>query len=68
MSKKDGLEFFSKILDLDINPRICLMSSGMINKEALAKKHPSRRYRIFITKPVTIEYLVRRGKSELDQV
>jgi hypothetical protein len=42
MSKKDGLEFFSKILDLDINPRICLMSSGMINKEALAKKHPSR--------------------------
>jgi len=65
MTKKDGLEFSAKILDLDVNPRICLMSSGMTNQEALADQHPSRGIGCFITKPITIEYLVRRVNSEL---
>jgi CheY-like chemotaxis protein len=39
MTKKDGLEFSAKILYLDVNPRICLMSYGMINQEALAEQH-----------------------------
>ena len=59
MPKIDGLEFSAKILDLDVNPRICLMSFGMINQEALAEQHPSRGIGYFITKPVIIEYLVR---------
>ena len=66
MPKMDGLEFSAKILDLDVNPRICLMSSGMINQEALAEQHPSRGIGCFITKPVTIENLVGRVKAELD--
>jgi len=65
MPKMDGLEFSAKILDLDVNPRICLMSSGMTNQEALADQHPSRGIGCFITKPITIEYLVRRVNSEL---
>ena len=59
------MEFSAKILGLDVNPRICLMSSGMINQEALAEQHSSRGIGCFITKPITIEYLVRRVKSEL---
>jgi CheY-like chemotaxis protein len=66
MPKMDGLEFSAKILDLDVNPRICLMSSGMINQEALAEQHPSRGIGCFITKPISIENLVRRVKAELD--
>ena len=66
MPTMDGLEFSAKILDLDVNPRICLMSSGMINQEALAEQHPSRGIGCFITKPVTIENLVGRVKAELD--
>ena len=66
MPTMDGLESSAKILDLDVNPRICLMSSGMINQDALAEQHPSRGIGCFITKPVTIENLVRRVKAELD--
>jgi CheY-like chemotaxis protein len=58
MPKMDGLEFSAKILDLDVNPRICLMSSGMINQEALGEQHLFRGIGCFITKPVTIENLV----------
>ena len=52
------MEFSAKILDLDVNPRICLMSSGMINQEALGEQHLFRGIGCFITKPVTIENLV----------
>src|ERR671911_361830 len=59
MPKMDGLEFSTKILDIDINPKICLMSAGMINQEALREQYPSRNIGCFIKKPVTIECLVR---------
>jgi len=35
MPKMDGLEFSAKLLELEVNPKICLMSAGMINQEAL---------------------------------
>lgn len=59
MPKMDGLEFSAKILDLDVNPRIWLMSFAMIN-QALEEQHLFRDIGCFITKPVTIEYLVRK--------
>lgn len=58
MPTMDGLEFSTKILDLDINPKICLMSAGMINQEALREEYPSRNIGCFIKKPVTIEFLL----------
>lgn len=57
---------FVKILDLNANPRVCFMSSGPINQEALREKYPSLRIGFFISKPVTIENLVRNVKAELD--
>jgi CheY-like chemotaxis protein len=62
----NGFELSTKILELDINPRICFMSSGQINQEALREQYPTLSIGCFITKPVTIEYLFKRIKAELD--
>ncbi len=66
MPKMNGFDFCVKVLELDVNPRFCFMSSGLINQEALREQYPSLSIGCFIKKPVTIEDLVRRVKAELD--
>ena len=66
MPKMDGLEFSAKLLELDVNPKICLMSAGMINQEALREQYPTRNIGCFIKKPLIIERLVRTIKTELE--
>ena len=66
MPKMDGLEFSARILEKDVNPRICLMSSGMINQEALKEQYPTKNIGCFIKKPVEIGNFIRRIKTELD--
>jgi DNA-binding response OmpR family regulator len=66
MPKMNGFELSTKILELDVNPKICFMSSGQINQEALREQYPTLSIGCFIKKPVTIEDLVRRVKAELD--
>jgi CheY-like chemotaxis protein len=66
MPKMNGFELSTKILELDVNVRVCFMSSGLINQEALREQYPSLSFGYFIKKPVTIEYLVRRVKAELE--
>jgi DNA-binding response OmpR family regulator len=65
MPKMNGFEFSTKILELNANPRICFMSSGLINQEALREQYPTLSIGCFIKKPVTVEDLVRRVKAEL---
>lgn len=55
-----------KILDLDINVRICFMSSGEINREASGEIYPAVSLGCFVRKPVTIDYLIKRIMAELD--
>ncbi len=62
----NGFQLCEKILHLDINVRVCFMSNGEINREALREIYPALSLGCFIRKPVTIEYLVKRIKSELD--
>ena len=62
----NGFQLCEKILHFDINVRICFMSNGEINREALREIYPTLSLGCFIRKPVTIEYLVKRIKSELD--
>jgi DNA-binding response OmpR family regulator len=62
----NGFELCEKILAMDINVRVCFMSSGEINREALREIYPSLTVGCFIRKPVTIDYLVKRIISELD--
>jgi two-component SAPR family response regulator len=66
MPMMDGIELSSKILELDANVKICLVTAGEANVEALRELYPMRSIGCFIKKPVTIEYLVRRIKAELD--
>jgi CheY-like chemotaxis protein len=62
----DGFELCEKILAIDINVRVCFMSSAEINREALREIYPALSLGCFLRKPVTIDYLVKRIMSELD--
>ena len=62
----NGFELCEKILAIDINVKVCFMSSGEINREALREIYPAISLGCFIRKPVTIDYLVKRIRSELD--
>jgi CheY-like chemotaxis protein len=66
MPHMNGFELCEKILAIDINVRICFMSTGEINREALREIYPTRQEGCFIRKPVTIDYLLKRIWSELD--
>ena len=54
-----------KVFEVDLNPKVCFMSSGLINQEALQEQYPSSNIGCFIRKPVTLDQLVKRVKAEL---
>jgi DNA-binding NtrC family response regulator len=62
----DGFQLSERILVIDINVKICFMSAGEINLEALREIHPSISLGCFIKKPVEIDYLIDRIMKELD--
>ena len=66
MPHMNGFELSEKILAIDINVRVCFMSTGEVNREALREIYPTRQEGCFIRKPVSIYYLVKRIRSELD--
>jgi CheY-like chemotaxis protein len=66
MPHMNGFELCEKILAIDINVRVCFMSNGEINREALREIYPTRQEGCFIRKPVSIDCLVKRIRSELD--
>jgi DNA-binding response OmpR family regulator len=66
MPKMNGIDLSIKILELDTNVRICFITAGDANIEVLRELYPTRSIGCYIKKPVTIENLVRRIKSELE--
>jgi len=66
MPHMNGFQLSERILAIDINVRICFMSSVEINREALREIYPSLGIGCFIRKPVTVDYLLKRIRSELD--
>ena len=66
MPHMNGFDLAEKIFVIDINVRVCFMSNGEINREALREIYPTRQEGCFIRKPVTMGYLVKRIMSELD--
>ena len=66
MPKMNGFDFYVKAMEIDVNPRVCFMSSGLINQEALRELYPSLSIGCFIEKPVSMENLIRRVKAELE--
>ncbi len=62
----NGFQFSEKILELDVNVRVCFTTAGEVNIEALREIHPKINLGCFIKKPVSIDYLVKRLRAELD--
>jgi DNA-binding response OmpR family regulator len=62
----NGLKLCQKILELDVNVRVCFMTAGESNIEALIEVYPNVSLGCFIQKPISIEYLVKRLLAELD--
>jgi DNA-binding response OmpR family regulator len=62
----NGFQLCEKILLIDINVRVCFMSSGEINLDALREIYPTLSLGCFLKKPVTMDYLIERIKAELD--
>jgi CheY-like chemotaxis protein len=66
MPYMNGFELCEKMLAIDINVKVCFMSNGEINREALREIYPAISVGCFIRKPVTMDYLIERIMSELD--
>ena len=66
MPKMNGFELYKRILEIDVNVRICFITAGDTNIEALREVYPTLSIGCFIKKPVTIEYLAKRLLTELD--
>jgi DNA-binding NtrC family response regulator len=62
----NGFELYEKISKIDLNAKVCFMSAGEVNHEAIREIHPSLNIGCFIQKPVSIDYLIKRVKDELD--
>jgi DNA-binding response OmpR family regulator len=65
MPKMNGFDFCVKILEVDLNPKVCFIVSAPINQEALRDQYPSLSIGCFIETPVTIDNLIKRVKAEL---
>jgi len=66
MPEMNGFELCEKILKVDINVKVCFVSAGGVNREAIREIYPAISFGCFIRKPVTIDYLVNRIMAELD--
>ncbi|MGE5662245.1 MAG: hypothetical protein ACM3X1_08360 [Ignavibacteriales bacterium] len=63
----NGLELSQKLLQKDINVRVCFMTAGEINMDAAREVHPLKSIGCFIKKPIIADALVKRIRAELEQ-
>jgi len=66
MPLMDGFQLAHKLLQKDLNLRICFITSGEINIDAAREVHPLKSIGCFIRKPITTEQLLRRIRAELE--
>ena len=66
MPLMNGFELCEKLLQKDINVKVCFMTSGEINMDAAREVHPLRSIGCFIKKPITTDALARRIRMELE--
>jgi len=66
MPNMNGFQLYEKIVELDVNIRVCFMSALEVNIRALREVYPNVNLGCFIEKPVSIEYLIKRLSAELD--
>jgi len=66
MPNMNGFQLCKKILELDVNIRVCFMSALEVNIRALREVYPNVSFGCYIEKPVSIKYLIERLATELD--
>jgi CheY-like chemotaxis protein len=66
MPNMNGFQLCEKLLELDVNIRVCFMSALEVNIQALREVYPNVNLGCYIEKPVTIKYLIERLSAELD--
>jgi two-component system response regulator TrcR len=66
MPLMDGFQLAQKLLQKDLNVRICFMTSGEVNMEAAREAHPLKSIGCFIKKPIITEQLIKRIQAELE--
>lgn len=66
MPNMDGFELCREILKVDVNVKVCFITAGEINHEAVRELYPTINIGCFIKKPVRIDYLIKRIKAELE--
>ena len=58
MPLMDGFHLTDKLLQKDVNVRVCFMTSGEINMDAAREVLPLKGIGCFIKKPISTEQLV----------
>ncbi len=66
MPNMSGFELSEKVLELDVNIRVCFMTAFVVNIRALREVYTNVSFGCFIEKPVSIKYLINRLSAELD--
>ena len=66
MPHMNGFELCQRVLELDVNVRVCFMSAAEVNIQALREVYPNVSFGCFMKKPVEVEYLIKRLLAELD--
>lgn len=66
MPLMDGFQLCEKLLQKDINVKVCFMTSGEINMDAAREVYPLMSIGCFIKKPITTDALARRIRAELE--
>jgi CheY-like chemotaxis protein len=66
MPKMNGFQLCEKILESDLDIRVCFMSASRVSIQALREVYPNVSFGCFIDKPVSIKYLIKRLAAELD--
>jgi CheY-like chemotaxis protein len=68
MPKMNGFRLYENIMQLDMNAKVCFMSSMAeeeLNIEDLREVYPKVIFKSFIQKPFTIKYLMQKLSIEL---
>lgn len=66
MPLMDGFELCKKLLQKDINVKVCFMTAGEINMDAVREVHPLKSIGCFIKKPITTDALIKHIRAELE--
>ncbi|HEY7082388.1 MAG TPA: response regulator [Nitrososphaeraceae archaeon] len=66
MPAMNGFQLCERLLELDVNIRVCFMSALEVNIRALREVYPNASLGCYIQKPVSIKYLIERLAAELD--